>query len=262
MPEGAETMPDGAPLSGAARDEAPGAGAVDLAALAAITEAISAGAGLPAVVRAASRALGASLILTDRSGGVLAVAAKSPADERSLLRSGDEVRTLELRVADAPVGRLRMRGADVPAGSEPLLALIGTLIASEVERVHAPERTSEEAASAFVRRIMGGDGDDADSLIASARELGLELAVGVAVLVVRAHQRSTTDDDWRARLLSLTRRSVRSAASGAIAAPLRDDGGEVLALFADSDGDGGPRVTAAVLRELEAGLPGFAFALG
>jgi len=262
MPEGAETMPDGAPLSGAARDEAPGAGAVDLAALAAITEAISAGAGLPAVVRAASRALGASLILTDRSGGVLAVAAKSPADERSLLRSGDEVRTLELRVADAPVGRLRMRGADVPAGSEPLLALIGTLIASEVERVHAPERASEEAASAFVRRIMGGDGDDADSLIASARELGLELAVGVAVLVVRAHQRSTTDDDWRARLLSLTRRSVRSAASGAIAAPLRDDGGEVLALFADSDGDGGPRVTAAVLRELEAGLPGFAFALG
>ena len=58
---------------------------LDLAALDAITDAVESGAGLPEVVRAAARALDASLVLTDRAGAVLAVAARSPADERSLL---------------------------------------------------------------------------------------------------------------------------------------------------------------------------------
>jgi len=236
------------------------AGSVDVRALSALTEAISGGAGLPAVVRAASKALGASLILTDRSGAVIAVAAKSPADERSLLRGGDDVRTIELRVADTSVGRLRVRVTE--AGTEPLLALLSTLIASEVERVHAPERASEEAATAFVRTVTSGEADDGNGLLATARELGLDLGAGVGVLVVRAHPRATTDDDWRARLLALTRRGARSASSAALAAPLRDDADEVLAIYADADGEAGRRVGAAVLRELEAGIPGFAFALG
>ena len=58
----------------------------DLATLDAITEAVESGAGLPEVVRAAARALDASLVLLDRAGQVLAVAARSPADERSLMR--------------------------------------------------------------------------------------------------------------------------------------------------------------------------------
>ena len=236
------------------------AGSVDVRALSALTEAISGGAGLPAVVRAASKALGASLILTDRSGAVIAAAAKSPADERSLLRGGDDVRTIELRVADTSVGRLRVRVTE--AGTEPLLALLSTLIASEVERVHAPERASEEAATAFVRTVTSGGADDGNGLLATARELGLDLGAGVGVLVVRAHPRATTDDDWRARLLALTRRGARSASSAALAAPLRDDADEVLAIYADADGEAGRRVGAAVLRELEAGIPGFAFALG
>jgi sugar diacid utilization regulator len=155
-----------------------------------------------------------------------------------------------------------MRASVLLVGSEPLLALVSTLIASEVERVHAPERASEEAANAFVRTALSSEPEDAESLATSAHELGIDLGTGISVLVVRAHQRSTSDDDWRSRLLALTRRAVRSATSGAIAAPLRDDAGEVLVLFADADGDGGARVAAAVLRELEAGLPGFAFALG
>jgi hypothetical protein len=52
----------------------------DLAALDAITEAVESGAGLPEVVRAAARALDASLALIDRSSAVLAVAARSSAD--------------------------------------------------------------------------------------------------------------------------------------------------------------------------------------
>ncbi len=63
----------------------------DLSALAQITDAVQAGAGLPEVLRAAERALDASLILIDRSASVLAVAARSPADERSLMRDADDV---------------------------------------------------------------------------------------------------------------------------------------------------------------------------
>ena len=81
----------------------------DLGAFSAITDAVEAGAGLPEILRAASRALDASLILIDRSASVLAVAARSPADERSLMRDSDDVTTLELRVAESPVGQLRMR---------------------------------------------------------------------------------------------------------------------------------------------------------
>ena len=44
----------------------------DLTALQAVTEAVSAGAGLPEVVRAASRALDASMILLDHTSAVLA----------------------------------------------------------------------------------------------------------------------------------------------------------------------------------------------
>ena len=58
---------------------------LDLGALDAITDAVESGAGLPAVIRAAARALDASLVLLDRGGTVLAAAARSPADERSLL---------------------------------------------------------------------------------------------------------------------------------------------------------------------------------
>ncbi|MCW2993958.1 MAG: hypothetical protein JWQ18_1453, partial [Conexibacter sp.] len=56
---------------------------IDLEALDAVTDAVESGAGLPEVIRASARALDdASLALTDRSGAVLAVAARSPADER------------------------------------------------------------------------------------------------------------------------------------------------------------------------------------
>ncbi len=81
----------------------------DLAALDAITEAVESGAGLPEVVRAAARALDASLAVTDAWGATLAVAARSPAEERSLLTQGKGVSSTPLRVADTVVGTLHMR---------------------------------------------------------------------------------------------------------------------------------------------------------
>jgi hypothetical protein len=114
----------------------------DSAALDAITEAVESGAGLPEVVRAAARALDASLAVTDAWGATLAVAARSPADERALLSQGDGVTSIPLRVADTVVGALHMR---VKADREPgqpdsTRRLLATMIASEVERVRAPDR--------------------------------------------------------------------------------------------------------------------------
>jgi sugar diacid utilization regulator len=233
----------------------------DLTALAAITDAVEAGAGLPEILRAAARALDASLILIDRSASVLAVAARSPADERSLMRDTEGVTTIELKVAEASVGRLRMRPREhEPDGS--LLRLVTTLIASEVERVRAPERASEEAATSFQRAVLERRIRDRDDLLARGKELGTDLATGGSVVVVRAHPRNPTEDDWRRRLLAVAGRGARSIAPGSIAAPSEHDTGEVVVLVPDTDGDSGRRVASAIMRELESGLSGFAFAIG
>src|SRR5437588_8234803 len=166
-----------------------GTGTPDLAGLAAITDAVEAGAGLPEILRAAARALDASLILIDRSASVLAVAARSPADERSLMRNTDDVTTIELKVAEASVGRLRMRAREhTPDGT--LLRLVTTLIASEVERVRAPERASEEAATSFQRAVLARQIDKREDLVARGKELGTDLAAGGSVLIIRAHPKN------------------------------------------------------------------------
>ena len=61
------------------------------------------------------------------------------------------VEHVELRVGDALVGRLRLRGRS----QEPppaLLRLVTTLIASEVERLRAPERASRGRAGGVPAR--------------------------------------------------------------------------------------------------------------
>jgi sugar diacid utilization regulator len=233
----------------------------DLGALAAITDAVEAGAGLPEILRAAARALDASLVLIDRSGAVLAAAAKSPADERSLMRDAQDVTTVELKVAEAAVGQLRMRTRERPPDTS-MLRLVTTLIASEVERVRAPERASEEAATSFQRDVLRKRISNREDLIARGKELGADLGAGGSVVVIRAHPRSPTEDDWRQRLLAVAGRGTRSIAPGAIASPSHDDAGEIVALVPDQDGETARRVAAAVLRELESGLPGFSFAIG
>jgi sugar diacid utilization regulator len=241
--------------------EQPARAAPDLTALAAITDAVEDGAGLPAILRLAARALDTSLILIDRSASVLAVAARSPADERSLMRDGDDVTTVDLKVADATVGKLRMRTSERPADAS-VLRLVTTLIASEVERVRAPERASEEAATTFQRAVLEGRIGNRDEAIARGKEVGADLGAGASVVIIRAHPRSPTEEDWRRRMLALIARGARSIAPGSIAAPTTAEAGEVAVLLPDADGEMGRRAVSAILRELEAGLPGFAFAIG
>src|SRR4051794_13454195 len=89
----------------------------------ALAEAGEAGAGLPAVARAAARVLGASVALIDRSSAVLAVAGASSDQEKKLIAGGTEVTRVELRVADSVVGELRYRS---PAPPDPVIARMVT----------------------------------------------------------------------------------------------------------------------------------------
>jgi sugar diacid utilization regulator len=235
----------------------------DLGALEAITEAVESGAGLPEVVRAAARALDASLALIDRSSTVLAVAARSSADERSLLAAGEGVVTHELRVADAVVGHLRMRSRSDPGAA--MTRVVVTLVASEMERVRGPARASEEALATFVSDVLRGGGGTDEAIVRRGEDLGLDLAGGGCVLVARAHPLAPAEDGWRARFLAVAQRGARAAlpASVAVAGPRGDNlDAEAVVVLPGADEDSATRAADAVLRELRAVLGGCSFALG
>jgi sugar diacid utilization regulator len=237
---------------------------LDLAALDAITEAVESGAGLPDVVRAAARALDASLVLLDRTGAVLAVAARSPADERSLLDSAAGVDTLELRVADASVGQLRVRARARADPGPALVRLVTTLVASEVERVRAPARASQEASSAFVHAVLRRDLVELHEIISRASDLGVDLLAGGSIVVARARAHGPTEEGWRTRVLATAERGARAVTATAIAAPAERESvaAEVVVLIPGGDDAVAKRAAEGVLRELRAGLPGHSFALG
>ena len=242
----------------------PAAG-LDLSALDPIADAVQSGAGLPEVLRAAARALGASLAVSDRGGTVLAVAAKSPADERSLLAESDGVEAIELRVADEPVGTLRLRMRTDPGVA--VLRLVTTLIASEVERLRAPDRASAAALGSFLRAVISRDLSGREDIVARASELGIEIDGGASVLVVRARALVPVDDGWRDRVLAVAARGARGAIPAAVAAlGVREDAvpsaAEVTIVLPGDDAEAAARASDALLRELQAGLPGHAFAVG
>ncbi|MGH2832701.1 MAG: PucR family transcriptional regulator [Solirubrobacteraceae bacterium] len=238
-------------------------GGPDFAALDAITEAVESGAGLPEVVRAASRALDASLAVTDASGATIAVAARSSADEHSLLSGADGVTSFPLRVAEAIVGSLHMRARAEP--SPVVQRLLVTLIASEVQRVRAPERASEEATAQFLSAVLSRELSVREELIERARELGVELDGGASVIVARAHPQAPTEEGWRSRVRTIAERGARAVVNRAIAALSdREDvsGAEVLLLLPGGEEPTAARAAEAIMRELQATLPGYTFALG
>src|SRR3954469_6078113 len=195
------------------------AAAPDLGTLEAITQAVEGGLGLPEVVRAAGPGLAASPVLIAPASGVLGGPARSSADERSLMTDAAGVVTHELRVGDAVVGRLRLRGR---AGEPPaaLLRLVTTLVASEVERLRAPSRASEAAATAFLAAVLRRDVTDRGDIVARGAELGADLSGGGSVVVVRAHHFAPAEDDWRARVLAAAERAARASAPGSLAAAI------------------------------------------
>jgi sugar diacid utilization regulator len=235
----------------------------DLAALDAITEAVESGAGLPEVVRAAARTLEASLAVTDAWGATLAVAARSPAEERALLAGGEGVSSAPLRVADTVVGTLHMRAKKEPSAS--MRRVLLTMIASEVERVRAPERVSETASGDFLRAVLSRRLTDPQELLARASELSLAIGDGVFMIVARAYPQAPTDEGWRGRVRAVAERGARAVASRSIGA-LSDRegvaGAEVLLLVPAGEEALAARASDSVLREMQAVLAGYTFALG
>ncbi|MET0510753.1 MAG: helix-turn-helix domain-containing protein [Thermoleophilaceae bacterium] len=244
-----------------------------LEALDEVSEAVESGAGLPAVARAASRALDASVIVLDAAGGMLAVACQSTEDERAVMAGESGSESVELRVAEAPVGQLRYRSRGDPPQSA-LLRLVINLIGFEVERVKAPERASEAAVGDFLGDLLARKVTDRENIVARGSELGCDLSAGASVLVVRARPQHPEEGDWRARVLTVAERGARAIARSSLAAlvhagwtrhgsggPTEDAGRrserELVILTPGPDAGAAKRVAAAALRELEAALPGF-----
>ena len=225
--------------------------------LEALSGAIESGAGLPAVARAAAKALGASIALIDRSSAVLAVAATSAAEEKRLLSEAEGVASAELRVADVVVGELRYRArSDAPAPA--LTRMVATLLALEVERARAPDWASDEAASAFVRAVLARQVTDRGDIVARAAELGADVGIGTGVIVARAAPHSAQSGDWRARVLTVALRALRSVGGGALGALREGEPAEVATIVTAGDDEQLGRAAERLQKELTVALPGFA----
>ncbi|MGH2926485.1 MAG: PucR family transcriptional regulator [Solirubrobacterales bacterium] len=223
----------------------------------ALSVAIESGAGLPAVTRAAAKALGASVALIDRSSTVLAVAASSAAEEAKLLSEAEGVLSAELRVADAVVGQLRYRTrSKEPAPA--MTRMVSTLLALEVERSRAPEWASDEAAGAFVRAVLARQVTEPGDVYARAAELGSDLGSGAGVVIARAVPHSAQTGEWRARVLTVALRALRSVGSGALGALDDGEAAEVSAIVPASDDAQLDRAAQSLERDLAAAFPGFA----
>ena len=230
----------------------------DEAVLEQLSDAIESGAGLPAVCRAAAKALGASVALIDRSSAVLAVAATSSAEESKLLEGAGDVKSAELRVADAAVGELRYR----PREGEPaamLLRMVTTLVALELERSRSPDWASEEAAGAFVKAVSSREVTDRGDILARAAELGADLEPGAGALMARARPHTAQSEGWRERVMTVALRALRAISSGSLATLTAADGehAEILAIVPCAEEAQLRRAVEAVQAELDDALSGF-----
>ena len=227
------------------------------AALDALSAAVESGAGLPAVARAAARVLDASVALVDRSSAVLAVAAASPSEEAKLLEAGAGVSVAELRVADAVVGELRYRPR-AGSGDAALARVVTALLGLELERSRSPDWASEEAAAELVRALLRRELTDRGDIVARATELGADVGTGAGVLIGRALPQAAQPGDWRARILTVAARALRSVSPGTLAALGEGDAPEVVAVVPASEEAALARATSSLARELDAALAGFA----
>ncbi len=232
------------------------------ASLTAIAEVVAEGSGLPAVARAVARGLDAAVVVADRDGAVLAVAARSRDEERRLLAERAELPATPLLVGGETAGSVIVqRRGEVPEG---VLALVVSVIALEVERVRAPARASQEEASAFCKALLEGDFDDGDAVAERAAELGFDVGGPVASVVVRVHPHVSGDEGWRARTLSAVERGARAVHSAALVGSLArgEVACEVAVLVPSATDDTTVRTAEAAYSELDAVLPGHAISVG
>jgi hypothetical protein len=127
----------------------------------------------------------------------------------------------------------------------------------EVERSRSPEWASDEAASAFVRALLGRQVTDRGDIVARAGELGAAVERGAGVIVARAVPMTAQAGDWRGRVLTVALRAVRSVGSGSVGALGEGETAEVVALVPTGEDEQLARAAQALERELGAALAGF-----
>ena len=224
----------------------------------ALAETVESGAGLPETARAAAAALGASVALIDARGTVLAVAARSPAEESELLSREQGVTAIDLRVAEATVGQLRFRAREnLPEPA--VLRMVTTLLALEVERTRAPERAGEAAVGGFVNALLNREIVDRRDLLARGKEMGVDLEHGGSVLVACVRACRPAEGDRQVRALTVLARGARGIVPTSVAT-LRDD--HVVVLVPGADEALGRRAGEAALHAIEDAMPGFAATIG
>jgi sugar diacid utilization regulator len=136
--------------------------------------------------------------------------------------------------------------------------MVSTLLALEVERARAPEWASDEAASAFVRALLARQVTDRGDIVARAAELGADVGSGAGVMVARATPHSAQSGDWRARVLTVALRALRSVRAGALGTLGDGEPAEVATIVPAGDDAELERAAQRLERELAAALPGFA----
>ena len=141
--------------------------------------------------------------------------------------------------------------------------MVSTLLGLEMERARAPQWASEEAAAGFVHAVLGREVTDRGDILARAAELGADLEVGAGVLIARAHPHVAQAGEWRARVLTVALRALRSAAPGSLgvleATPTRPKSRRSYPAEDEKQLD---RAATALERELAEGLSGFSVAIG
>jgi len=260
-------------LTAVPKPQSAGAPSPFLTAFEEVSEAVESGAGLPAVARAAAHALDASVVIVDSASSVLAVACRSPEDERAVLAGDGATETLELRVADERVGQMKLRPRGVPPEAA-LMRIVTTLIAQEVDRSRGPERASEAAVADFLADLVSRKLTDRENILARAGELGCDLSEGASVIVARARPQQPEEGDWRARVLTVAWRGARAVERTSLAGtielgpprprpgagrderPPRPDR-ELVILVPGFGRDSGTRAAAAVQAEMEGSLEGY-----
>jgi sugar diacid utilization regulator len=140
-------------------------------------------------------------------------------------------------------------------------------------RAPAPPPATEAAVGDFLGDLLARRITDRENIVARAGELGCDLAVGASVIVVRARPQGPEEGDWRARVLTVAERGARGVQRSALAALAKAGWGrhgkgpneeaspraerELVILSPGADAAASKRTATAVVRELEAALPGF-----
>ncbi|MCO5314636.1 MAG: helix-turn-helix domain-containing protein [Solirubrobacterales bacterium] len=224
--------------------------------LGALAKAVAEGAGLPAVARAAARALDLSLAIVDRSSAVLAIAAHSPDEEDRLRSRGSGVKRHRLRVAGQPVGELRLRTPGSTTVDPGLLELVAVLIGLELERTRSGDWADEDEMTGFVDAVLARDLTSPDEIANRATGLGVDLDEGGGAVIARLG--STGDDptpepaDRNRRALTAGLRALRGGGRGALVA-LAEDGSrsEIRAIVTAVDSEQIEKAARALETELD-----------